>query len=625
MKVFSAITACALALVPAHTEAVPTTAPTLPLVEYKYFRSLSIDLVGRAPTREELAERERPGFDLEAWIDAQLTSTSYADRVRRVYQDLLRLELPQNVDFEPSSLVLRRARITGPDGNQIDLYWRLGQRRALSAIDGDICFTGDEAEIDARARGGAVGSKPVKKALLEARTVEVKPWWLYADYRERDPRDRVAPEWEQRFPGLRLLASAFVDANKVPTTSIRVCREEAQTAEVGRVYLSNRAPVAKSDPIPMSRKRRLPNDTAFAKANVGKPISCLSHVGFINSTECGCGVGLERCFPNAPNGFVIPMLTPLGTEEPFMTGARPAEAWIKQWWADEPTAFMDRIFREDRDLRELLTSRETVINGPLAQFYRFMTGATYTGAGIELGYSQPDPLFDPSAIPKQLKPYDVASWTPVDRGPRGAGLLTMPVFLMKYGSRRARAHVVYQAFLCRDFLAPRAKLVPSTQPDLAKRPGCATCHRTLEPMSAYFSRIQESDWTYLPAKEFPALDQRCASSDPKRMRGECRTYYDPDFTDDKRGVLRGAYASPANAEAGPRGLAEQVVRSPDFASCVAQNVASSFLGRSLGVDDRAFQAELAKTLVAGGYKMRALVKAIVKSPQYRTRSAMGHK
>ena len=44
---------------------------------------------------------------------------------------------------------------------------------------------------------------------------------------------------------------------------------------------------------------------------------------------------------------------------------------------------------------------------------------------------------------------DLDRWDRVeDRGPRAAGVLTMPVFLTKYASRRARGAAVYQAFLC---------------------------------------------------------------------------------------------------------------------------------------------------------------------------------
>ncbi|MEJ7596852.1 MAG: DUF1585 domain-containing protein [Kofleriaceae bacterium] len=616
MKI-TAVTILAFALIPITDSAA---IPALP--DYRQFRALSIDLLGRPPTLQEITELEQPGFQLERWVDAQLTTPSYAERLRRVYMDLLRLELPQTVQFAPSSAMLYRARILGPDNAPVDIYYRVGQRRKLADIDGDICFTGDEADLNSRARGGATGAKAVTQALLDARTVEVKPWWLYGDYRERDPKDRAGPAWEQTHPGFTLQLRQFVDADgSTPTTTVRVCREEAQAADSGRVYVSGRTAVNKSDPIPQSRKRRIPSDSAFAKANAGQPISCLTQSGFVNSADCGCGVGLERCLPVMPTGFVIANQAPLGLTTPFTTAPRQASAWIRQWWGEEAGKFLERTFAEDRDVRELLTSRGTVINGPLAQFYRGLASTTCCGPGLELGYSQPEPLFDPAAVPAKLLPHDVTAWTAVaDRGKHAAGLLTMPVFLMKYGTRRARAHVLYQTFLCRDFQAPAAKLVPSTEPDLAKRPGCASCHRALEPMAAFFSRVEESNWTYLPAAQFPAASQRCANADPKRMRGECKTYYDPDFTSAKSAVLRGAHGSPTNAEAGPAGLAQEIVDSPEFASCVVQNVAQSFLGRSLEPDDRAWKAALAKIFVDSGYRMRPLVKAVVTSTQYRDRS-----
>src|SRR5260370_1385428 len=48
------------------------------LPDYRYFRALSIDLVGRPPTRYELAAFERPSFDLDGWIAMQLAGTGYA-------------------------------------------------------------------------------------------------------------------------------------------------------------------------------------------------------------------------------------------------------------------------------------------------------------------------------------------------------------------------------------------------------------------------------------------------------------------------------------------------------------------------------------------------------------------
>src|SRR4029453_1417299 len=183
---------------------------------------------------------------------------------------------------------------------------------------------------------------------------------------------------------------------------------------------------------------------------------------------------------------------------------------------------------------------------------------------------------------------DTTTWVTIaDRGAHAAGIMTMPIFLLKYGTRRQRAHAVYSAFLCKDFGPTNVKLQPSQEPDLTKRPGCAACHPRLEPMAAYFTRIQESNWTYLPPALFPISLDRC-KQDPKHMHSGCKIYYDPAFTDLTRTSLRGAYASPQHAEAGPQGLAAEITSSPEFAPCVVHNVGEALLGRPLTADDDAW-------------------------------------
>ena len=623
MRAATIVLAIAAAALPRTGRAEPA------LSDYRTFRHLAIDLLGRPPTRAELAAFARPGFDLGAWIDAGLAGPGYAERIRRIYADLLKLDLPEGANpFAPPSVVLRWTQIQGPDGRMIDLYFRDGQRRKPAAIDGQVCFTQAETGLQAGADGPPTGTpRPVDRALLDERTVVIAPWWLYADYRDPHPHDRAGPDWIRRF-GYELAWPTFDPTEgpgpgpdgKVPMTGVRVCREEAQTADTGRVYASGRI-VQKSDPLLPGRLTRLPADTAFARASAGRPVSCLGAPGFESSLDCGCGVGLERCLPAAPAGFVQPWLVPLGVDLPFDRAARPAALWMRTWWSQEAIHFLDRIFGDDRDVREILTSPATAINGPLAQFYRFLAGATCCGDGAELGYREAEPLFDPAAVPANLLPHQVSTWATVaSRGPHAAGVTTMPIFLLKYPTRRQRAHAVYSAFLCRDFVAETAQLQPSDEPDLTRRPGCATCHRRLEPLAAYFARIRESDWTYLPAAQFPVAQPRCAAADPARMAGACRTFYDPAFSDARAGELRGAHGDPAHVEAGPRGLAAEITASPLFAPCVVQNVAQGLLGRALTPDDDAWKAGLAKDLVASGYRIRPLVKAIVTAPRYRDRA-----
>ncbi|HEY1558895.1 MAG TPA: DUF1549 domain-containing protein [Kofleriaceae bacterium] len=535
------------------------------LDDYRYFRRLSIDLAGHPPTRDDLTRFERGDFELGAWIDQQLASPAYAERVERIYMDRLRLELGSSYHFAPPSTVLRRDQVNGPDGRTVFVYYRQGQRRKDRATDRAFCLPS----------GGTVTA-----AQLDARTVVVEPWWLYADYAAAEPRDRVDPSWATRFPGYELVPELLVDADgTTPTTAVRVCREEAQTAA-----------------------------TAAGA-------SCLTATGFERSAACGCGPGLERCLPSPAShpgapAFVIATAAPLGLGQPFEAGHRAAAFWERMWWSEEARHLLDDVFGADRDVRELLVGRDAPVNGPLAQFYRALAGSTCCGPAARLGYTSPEPLVELPASTTLPPPQATTTWLRVDRGPRAAGLLTLPIFLAKYATRRARAHAAYSVFACRDFIAAGVAEPPSTEPDLAKRPGCATCHATLEPLAAYFTRVRESDWTYLPPATFPARLPRCAK--PGKPPGECRGTYDPDFH-----LLAGAHAAPDHAEAGPRGLAAELVASPDFAPCAVQTVAEALLGRPLGAGDEPWKRELATGFVAGGYRMRAVVRAIVSSSRYR--------
>ena len=162
----------------------------LTVEDYRYFRSLSIDLSGRPPTRAELTAFEAPDFSLDAWLDARLAEPGYAERLRRIYTDVLRLEIGPSFQFVPNPVVLRRVEVQGPDGKPLGIYFRRGQRRVDPLTDGDFCLTQAESGLQFPPNAPTIGYPwPVSQAVLDARTVVVKPWWLYADYRSAPPRD----------------------------------------------------------------------------------------------------------------------------------------------------------------------------------------------------------------------------------------------------------------------------------------------------------------------------------------------------------------------------------------------------------------------------------------------------
>lgn len=592
------------------------------LQDYRYFRALSVDLAGHVPTREDLAAFESDSFDLDKWIDARLAEPGYEARIRRTYMDLLRLDVSSVFTYRPAAAILRRATILGPDGKKLYVFFRNGQRRVREETDGAFCFTKAEVGVTFLGTGQTIGTlKNVDAATLDKNTKVVKPWWLYKDYTASVPGKLYGTA---AFPagdgGFTLLADLQNDTDGKPATSIRVCNEEASTSTTGTVFASGRTkgPPAGTPP-PYDRAAQLPLDDAFATANKGAPIACDGGSAYTHSTDCGCGVGLDRCLPAAgagvePAAFVAPVHVPLGESTPMDVGITSEGGWTRFWWSEEAVKFLEYVAREDRDFREVLTGHYTLVNGPLAQFYGSGAGATCCGQALSLGYVHPEPLLDPKKLPA-IAPQDAATWKLVDdRGPNASGILTMPIFLTKFGTRRGRAHVLYQAFQCRDFIAGNVKLTPSTEPDLTKRDGCSTCHATLEPMAAYFTRVVESDWTWLPKDPFPLQNTVCKSTNGS---GACKSYYDPAFATTTQGLLRGAYASLEHADLGPAGLAKDLATSPEFGSCVVNNVLGSFLGRQLSADDATLVAALAKDLEDGGFKLKNLVREIVHSDLYR--------
>ena len=606
--------------------ATPASAPRT-LDDYRHFRAVAIDLLGRMPTRDEVTEFEKPGFSLDTWIDGHLQGGTYADRLSRIYMDLLRLEPSPSTMFAPDTTTLYRHQIHGPDGKPVWVYFRPRQRRTREETDGEFCLTKEETGLDivARQQPKEPGTaKPVSKAVLDQHTVLVKPWWLYRDYLNVQPTRRYKMGWDDPDPSYQPVESLLTDPDGKPTMEIRVCREEAQTMPTGHVYVTGRTPTPKGMPQPHGRTRPPPLDTAYAKQHKDEPISCQSKLAVESSHECGCGVALEHCLPNDGDqagsaAFYFPNHIPLGLGQPIDSARQQGQRWFPFWWSQEAEHLLSYVFTADRDFREVLTAKYTFVNGPLAQFYRAIQPGNCCGGEANFGMpEESEPLFLPKNVPTELFPHDVAAWKQVtDRGPHASGLLTTPMFLEKYASARARGATLYTAFLCKSFSSENAELMPSTEPNLMVRPGCQTCHATLEPLAAYFARIEPGNLVYLPQQLFPVKNEKCKKGPNGKLPGFCDAFYDVSFADAKGATLRSAYGSPAHADATPVGAGHDITRMPEFAECAVQRVAGSFFGRTLTSDDAPLVKELTGTFTKDGYRMRPLVRAILKSDTYR--------
>lgn len=630
VRALAPVAGLAVAIVVAATGASggppPSATPARPaktLDDYRQFRIASIDLLGRMPTRSEIDAFEKPAFDLDKWIDARTQGPTYVERLTRIYMDLLRLE--PNLNFSTGPAQLYRHPVQTADG-KVFVYYRQNQRRQDPATDGEFCFSPDEIGQHVRPNANVVGTaKPITKKLLDARTVLVRPWWLYRDYKSNLPSKRYGQGWSDPDVQYRPVESLLLDADgKTQATDIRVCKEEAQKIELGHVYVSGRTKNVPNEALVGGRTKPPPLDKPYATAHKGDAVSCDTRLALESSIDCGCGVGLERCMPADGNGaatpaFYFPNNMPLGPTLPLDVTKQRADRWFPYWWSREAVEFLDDLFESDRDFREILTGKHTFVNGPLAQYYRTIQRTSCCGPETNFGMTEETtPLFDPKKAPADLLPHDVTTWRMVpDRGPRAAGILTTPMFLQKYASARARGAVLYNAFLCKSFIAENAQLMPSEEPNLMKRDGCKTCHAALEPLAAFFARIEPSSSVFLPVTNFPVVNPSCKKDKNGKIPGNCNALYDAAFADAAGATLRSAYGSLPNADASPAGAGQEITKTPEFSRCAVQRVTSSFLGRPTTPDDAPLLESLDKTFVASGYKMRALVKGIVRSPEYR--------
>lgn len=600
------------------------------LDDYRHFRIASIDLLGRMPTRQEVAAFERPDFDWDVWVDRALNGPAYSDRMTRIYMDLLRLEPNLNFQSAPSDLL--RHEVLGPDGKPVWVYYRENQRRTRPETDGEFCLDPDETGMFVRPRQPDIQSetlkaKPVSLKVLDTYTVLVKPWWLYRDYRDSNPQARFdTPGWKDPDPEYKPVESLLADDGK-PVVDVRVCREEASALAVGHVFASGRTKAASpGDTLPGGRLRPLPVDKPYATRHRGEEVACETKMALEYAPDCGCGVGLERCLPgdanNGGSAFYFPNHAPagLGLEGggPLDEAKQSQQRWFPYWWSREAVHFLQDLFAGDRDFREILTGRQTFVNGPLAQFYRSIQRSHCCGPEVTFGMlEESEPLFEPSRVPPELEPHDASAWKRVgDRGPHAAGILTMPIFLEKYASARARGAALYNDFLCKSFVPGTQALTPSNEPNLMVRPGCRACHAALEPMAAYFARVEPSNFVFLPSAQFPVRSTTCKLDANGHLNGPCNALYDAAFADAHSATLRSAYGSPQHADETPAGGARDVVATPEFAQCAVQRVATSFLGRPTTPDDDPLLSTLTQRFVRSGYRMKALVHDVLRSDAY---------
>ena len=321
---------------------------------------------------------------------------------------------------------------------------------------------------------------------------------------------------------------------------------------------------------------------------------------------CGCGPDLAWCDipeighnggnPNPPVASAI---------------ARDAELRVK------------RVIENDLSYLEILTGRTAFVNGPLVHFYTYQTRVPAHVRFNEL------PV-DPDLLP-DIPFGEHDTWMEVELGPEQSGILTSPLYLMKFQTRRGRVNRFFNAFLCQPFQPPAGGLTnldESVQTlDLTEREGCRYCHAIIEPAGAHWGRWGEYGAGYLSPQDYPEYDDECAwcAQTGESCSSVCERYYVTDPISSEEDPYVGWLKSYefleerhfTNAEVGPQLLVNQGVVDGRLPTCVATRTAEWLLGREVREDEEAWVGELSGNFAANDFRYDLLVRDIVLSDTYR--------
>ncbi len=319
---------------------------------------------------------------------------------------------------------------------------------------------------------------------------------------------------------------------------------------------------------------------------------------------CGCGPEGRWCAPFSGD-----------PAQPSQTIARLLEALNR-----EPLEIIASVVERDEDYATILTTRRGLVNGRLARMYRDQVDRVG-----EMEISRPAPRDE---IPDL--DLDEPAWTAYQRGPEHAGVLTTPVFLTRFGSRRGRYNQFRTMFQCAPFVPRAAEPSPPTDPchqqtNLALRCGCNYCHAQIEPLGAAWGRWGERGANFLDAVNYPARDEACARCVGDLCPARCRFYVTsatPGAATSSIGQLEGYAGRSANdlcrIDEGPRALVRAALADGSLQSCAARTAWERLLNRPMrDAEVQTVLPALAGEFEASGRSYRALIRAVVRAPAYR--------
>jgi len=305
-----------------------------------------------------------------------------------------------------------------------------------------------------------------------------------------------------------------------------------------------------------------------------------------------------------------------------------------------------RVIRDDLSYLELFTSPVAFVNGPIVHYWNHQSEMH---AGVRL---KPIPV--PVEQLPDLDYTDTESWHTIQLGDEHAGILTSPLYLLRFQTGRARANRFSNAFMCMPHSPPANGIFGNSKgddddvptgngwcssydgteealiQDLQCRPGCDYCHALLEPEAAYWGRWTDAGAGYLSPDRFPAQSDECyeCATTGTLCSADCSRYYvtNPlsEESEDFIGMLKTfefrKEVHQDNPELGPKRMVTSAVAdaSGRLPTCVSGTAASYLLGRDVKEEKHEWISELSAGFVASGFSYRSLIREIVTSPVYRS-------
>jgi len=274
------------------------------------------------------------------------------------------------------------------------------------------------------------------------------------------------------------------------------------------------------------------------------------------------------------------------------------------------------VLENDRPYYEMLAEAPPMVNGPAAHYYQH----TAPAKGYEL-------TVPPEMVPDI--PYE--DWDPIPiegAGRHARGVLTHPLYLLRFMTHRARVDRYYNSFLCQPFQPPSEGINTNAgppHPDLQQRNGCKYCHRILEPVGAHWGRYAEYTLRYLNPGDYPDFAPECiVCVNEGRCSQRCLTQYNLSTSPSHLPFL--GYLKPflfrepehiPNINEGLPLLVRRDVINGRIATCAAKNVARWMSGRLPKPDEEQWLHALGEDFAAHGYDYKHLVFEFVTSEWYR--------